>query len=161
MFPYKKCVTEKRTYVKTVKLGSMPSLLIVSCQYNKSYILDNLQLCFSKKGKTTLTKPFTFWKWKLIPKPILKMKTFINLFQFNQIKSFILMNCSWPMTLMPIASVWKLRIELKGKAFWFLWQYTSSLTDSKDDVAQWGVGSGKEPWNYWQIGEIDLITSKN
>ena len=27
-------------------------------------------MCFSEKGKTTLTKPFTFWKWK----HILKMK---------------------------------------------------------------------------------------
>ena len=25
-----------------------------------------LQLCFSQKRKTTLTKPFTFWKWKHI-----------------------------------------------------------------------------------------------
>ena len=35
-----------------------------------------LQLRFSVKGKTTLTKPFTFWKWKLILKKnhILKMK---------------------------------------------------------------------------------------
>ena len=47
---------------------------------------------------------------------------------------------------------------VKGKRPGFLWQYTSSLTDSKDDDAQWG---GEEPWNYWQIGEIDLITSKN
>ena len=23
-------------------------------------------MCFSEKGKTTLTKPFTFWKWKHI-----------------------------------------------------------------------------------------------
>ena len=36
----------------------------------------NLQLCFLEKGKTTLTKPFTFWKWKHILKKnhILKMK---------------------------------------------------------------------------------------
>ena len=35
-----------------------------------------LQLCFSEKGKTTLTKPFTFWKWKHILKEnqILRMK---------------------------------------------------------------------------------------
>ena len=35
-----------------------------------------LQLCFSEKGKTTLTKPFTFWKWTRISKKnhTLKMK---------------------------------------------------------------------------------------
>ena len=35
-----------------------------------------LQLCFLEKGKTTLTKPFTFWKWKHISKKnhILEMK---------------------------------------------------------------------------------------
>ena len=35
-----------------------------------------LQLYFSEKGKTTLTKPFTFWKWKHISKKnhILEMK---------------------------------------------------------------------------------------
>ena len=35
-----------------------------------------LQLCFLEKGKTTLVKPFTFWKWKHIlkKKKILKMK---------------------------------------------------------------------------------------
>ena len=45
-----------------------------------------LQLCFLEKGKNTqnlshfenentFRKRITFWKWKLIPKPILKMKT--------------------------------------------------------------------------------------
>ena len=39
-----------------------------------------LQLCFSEKEKTTITKPFTFWKWKHIleKKPILKMKAHLE-----------------------------------------------------------------------------------
>ena len=29
LLPYKSCVTEKRTYIKTIFMGSMPSLLLV------------------------------------------------------------------------------------------------------------------------------------
>ena len=40
------------------------------------YLNFKFKLCFSEKGKTIVTKPFTFWKWKHISKKnhILKMK---------------------------------------------------------------------------------------
>ena len=50
LFPYKKCVTEKRTSVKTLLIGSMPSLLTVflSIPFNKlpwMYCIFFISIC--------------------------------------------------------------------------------------------------------------------
>ena len=76
-----------------------------------------------------------FWKWKLIPKPILEMKDFANEDTFRKRTTF----CKWnliPKPALKMKTFWKWKQISKKKTFW-KWKLISKPILKMNSVKSW------------------------